>query len=234
MGIRANPREESVVSDQVWVLRRKSTGQPQEVRVTDAGALELEDGLSFSLGGSGGGEVTQDTAADLKMEPTQTDPTKMQVEPVQDTAADNQMEPVQLIHDELNLNANAQVGNADVTRANPVPTDPVGLAADTGNVDEPAADTAALVTIASAPGVQHVLGQIIWSYSGGDPVGGNITVEDGSGNTVIAFDITKEGPGFMPFTPPLVGTVNTDLIVTLADPGASVTGKLSLHTAPRS
>ena len=61
--------------------------------------------------------------------------------------------------------------------------------------------TYAAVTENSAPSRvagQHVIYGVAWSYDA-DPTGGGLQIEDGSGNTVFLIDITKGGPGFIPF-----------------------------------
>jgi len=82
-------------------------------------------------------------------------------------------------------------------------------------------------------GVAYVLGGLAWSYSGGAPAGGRLTVENGAGNIVFDIDITAEGPNFILFRPKLRGSKNIALIITLFAGGAGVTGKLNaigLHT----
>ena len=58
-------------------------------------------------------------------------------------------------------------------------------AASTGHVHEPAANTAAVVTLAAGgAGVSNALGMIAWSYDA-DPTGGELKIEDGAGSTVF-------------------------------------------------
>jgi hypothetical protein len=68
---------------------------------------------------------------------------------------------------------------------------------------------------------------VAWSYSG-DPTGGNLKIEDGSGTTVFSVDVTSKGPGFFLFPEPLRGAANTALIVTLAAGGSGVSGKVNV------
>jgi hypothetical protein len=99
----------------------------------------------------------------------------------------------------------------------------------TGNVHEPAANTAAVVTLAApGAGVSHCLALVAWSYDG-DPTSGSLTITDG-GSTVFKVDITSGGPGFFMFTPPLKGTANAAVVATLAAGGGTVSGIVSLHT----
>lgn len=97
----------------------------------------------------------------------------------------------------------------------------------TGDVDEPAANTDAVVTYAASVGKQHVITGLAWSYDA-LPTGGSIKVENGSGNVVFALSITSKGPGFFIFPKPKSGTAGAAMIITLADGGAGVTGKLSI------
>lgn len=89
----------------------------------------------------------------------------------------------------------------------------------------PAANTAAALTFAAVAGQKHHLVYVAWSYSAA-PTGGKLTVEDGVGTTVFEVDVTAGGPGSLAL-PPIIGSVNTALVVTLAAGGASVTGKLN-------
>ena len=88
----------------------------------------------------------------------------------------------------------------------------------TSDVHEPAAATAAVLTYAAVAGVAHVLSGIAWSYDN-DPTGGSLKVENGAGTTVFSVSITKGGPGFIPFNPPLRSSINTALVITLASGG---------------
>ena len=97
-----------------------------------------------------------------------------------------------------------------------------------GNVHEPAANTAAVVTkAAGGAGVFNILAQVAWSY---DllPTAGSLIIADGA-TTGVKIDITDAGPGFFQFKPPLKGTANTALVVTLAAGGSGVSGIVSLH-----
>lgn len=92
----------------------------------------------------------------------------------------------------------------------------------------PGAATAAVVTYAAdESGRGHVVSGLAWSYSAA-PTGGNLKIEDGSGNTVFTMDITAAGPGSVTFTPPKRGLPNTALIATLASGAGAVVGKLSV------
>ena len=91
----------------------------------------------------------------------------------------------------------------------------------------PVVNPAAVVTKpAMGAGTFHVLEGVYWSYSG-DPVNGRLTIKDGS-TTVFSMGITSAGVGFLPFMPSLRISDNSALVVTLADGGDGITGKLSL------
>ena len=95
------------------------------------------------------------------------------------------------------------------------------------DVDEPAANTAAVITYVANATERHTIGGVAWSYDD-DPTGGNLTIEDGAGTTIFSMDIVTKGAGFVPFDPPKQGTVNTALVLTLAAGGAGITGKLNV------
>jgi hypothetical protein len=102
------------------------------------------------------------------------------------------------------------------------------IAASTNDVATPASNTPAVITYAAGgSGVSHCIGGLVWSYSAA-PTGGNLKIEDGSGNVVFSMDITAAGAGFIPFNPPKKGTANTALIITLAAGGNGVIGKVSI------
>jgi hypothetical protein len=114
-----------------------------------------------------------------------------------------------------------------VTIANAVNSHEYPVAGSASDVNAPSSNTAAVVTYAAAgANVAHCVGQITWSYNGA-PTGGNLKVEDGSGNVIFSMDITAAGPGQATFSPPKKGTANTAMIVTLAAGGSGVSGKLS-------
>lgn len=99
----------------------------------------------------------------------------------------------------------------------------------TGDVHAPAVNTAAVVTYAAdGSGLVHHITGIAWSYTGGNPTGGNLKVEDGSGNVVFSMDIDVSGPAMVEFPMGKDGTPDTAMIITLAAGGAGVTGKVSV------
>lgn len=89
------------------------------------------------------------------------------------------------------------------------------------------AGAAAVKTYAAVATKSHAISGVAWSYSAA-PTGGNLKIEDGAGTVLLDMDITAAGPGHVPFTPPKRGTVNTDLVITLAAPGGAVVGKLNI------
>jgi len=94
------------------------------------------------------------------------------------------------------------------------------------NVDEPAANTAAVITYAAGgAGFRHLVGSIMWSYDA-VPTGGGLTITDG-GATRFAISITNGGPGFVPEVPIRFGD-NTIVVITLAAGGAGISGKLNV------
>jgi len=115
---------------------------------------------------------------------------------------------------------------ATAVSVTPVSDTQPGLAA---NTHAPVAATAAVVTRAAAgAGVMNVLAQIVWSLSVVPAAAVNLMVQDGA-NTVFTTDITASGPGFIQFNPPMRGTANTALIITLASGAGAVIGKVSVH-----
>ena len=96
------------------------------------------------------------------------------------------------------------------------------------DVNAPAVNTAAVVTYGAVAGQRHYITGVAWSYYGGIPTAGNLTITD-AGATVFNLDINEEGPGV--FTFPITkrsAAVNTIMAITLTAAGAAVTGKLSI------
>jgi len=117
--------------------------------------------------------------------------------------------------------------NGNITITEVVTTKP-GLAA---NVHEPAAATPAVVTkAAGGAGVVNVIGQVAWSLSEAPAAHVNLMIEDGVGTTIFSVDVTSAGPGFISFNPPMRGSANTAMIITLASGAGAVIGKVSVHT----
>jgi len=89
------------------------------------------------------------------------------------------------------------------------------------------ANTAVVITIAAIAGIRHILRHVQLSYSS-NPSGGNILVEDGSGNTILDLAVINGGTGG--FTTTLPGTVNTAMIITLAAGGGATIGTLNTQS----
>lgn len=84
------------------------------------------------------------------------------------------------------------------------------------------------ITLSADAARPIILSQVFYSYSG-VPVGGNVTISDGSSNTYFNLDVTASGAGTpITFAIPLAGATNSNVVVTLASGGASITGKLNL------
>jgi hypothetical protein len=94
----------------------------------------------------------------------------------------------------------------------------------------PAANTAAVCTCAADADRVNVLTSVQWSYSAA-PTGGSLQVESVSGTIVWGpHAITAAGLGSLRFDPPIMNTnKNEALIVTLAAPGGTVVGALSIQ-----
>jgi hypothetical protein len=88
------------------------------------------------------------------------------------------------------------------------------------------AHTAVSITYAALAGLAHAIHSLIVSYHGGT-ASGELKVEDGVGTTVFSIVLPAAGVYIIPFPVPLLGSKNTALVVTLADGGASVIGKIN-------
>jgi hypothetical protein len=102
---------------------------------------------------------------------------------------------------------------------------PPSVAVAAGDAHAPAANTAAVVTLAAAAGQAHVLAGVVSSYDAA-PTGGTLTIADGT--TTLAWSVTAAGPAPVTFPVPLRFAVGAQVTVTLAAGGSGVTGKLSL------
>ena len=95
----------------------------------------------------------------------------------------------------------------------------------------PAVNTAAIITLAAASGVRHVVDKVFGGYDA-TPAGGSLTIavtQNGSAVSMV-MPITAGGGLFIPFDPPLQGDDNTAITITLAAGGATVTGKVNALT----
>lgn len=102
----------------------------------------------------------------------------------------------------------------------------VGVA---GDVHQPAANTAAVVTYSATAGAKHAIGMIFASYSA-TPTGGLLTITD-DGATIFALQIAAAGPVVVDLSDyPIVASVaNKAMVVTLAAGGGSVVGALTVR-----
>lgn len=91
-------------------------------------------------------------------------------------------------------------------------------------LNDSATNAAAVITIDAVPHVAHILRQIAFSYDR-TPTGGNLKIESPSGTTLFDMDVTSKGAG--PFSLEINGAMGEALIITLADGGAGVTGKIN-------
>ncbi len=90
------------------------------------------------------------------------------------------------------------------------------------------AHTAQSITYAAGgAAVRHSLSSICVSFTGGTP-GCTLKIEDGAGTTVWEAYLATVGPHFFAFPDPLQGSPNTALILTVSDPGVSITSKLAV------
>lgn len=87
-----------------------------------------------------------------------------------------------------------------------------------------ATHAATVVTYTAVANGRHCLDKVQFSYSAA-PTGGRLTVEDGAGNVVKDLTITAAGPLSVDLS--MIGTPNTAMIITLADGGAAIVGKMN-------
>lgn len=105
----------------------------------------------------------------------------------------------------------------------------VAQPAASGNVHEPSANAAAVVTLAAAgAGKRHVMASVEYSYDN-DPTGGSLTITDG-GTAVFKVDLPASGPGSFRWIPPKRFAANSAVVATLAAAGAGVSGIVNVHT----
>lgn len=92
------------------------------------------------------------------------------------------------------------------------------------------ANAAATATISAIPNGIINARNVVWSYSGGAPTGGKLTLQSWDGSTATAlaeFDITAAGPGALNLDG-FKSKLGEALRAVLAAGGAGVTGKVSL------
>lgn len=117
-----------------------------------------------------------------------------------------------------------------VTIPTPVPISDTGLpAASTSAHTTAAANTAVVRTYAAVAGQSHRLTSLSSSWSGVVPTVGLITVQDGA-TTILELDVPLALNTLIAIPLPvggIIGTANTDLVITLAAGGAGAIGKLN-------
>jgi hypothetical protein len=97
---------------------------------------------------------------------------------------------------------------------------------------QPAANTAAVVTLTGVSGQRHVITQIDYSYSG-TVTAGSLTVTNcvdqtgAAASYVVAVALTA-GPIQLLFPEYLIGVEGAGMVVTLATGGAGATGTLNV------
>lgn len=101
------------------------------------------------------------------------------------------------------------------------------ILAEAADVHEPAANTAAVVTLAAETNTVHVLHAAHGGYDAAPTAGKLLTIAIG-GSTVRAIPVAVAGPFSIKFPRGLRGTKNQALVVTLAAGGAGITGKVSI------
>lgn len=127
----------------------------------------------------------------------------------------------------------AQIGGNWITDDRPLAVEQQGVAnsavpAAAADIHVPAVNTAAVVTYPAAAGLSHVITGVAWSYSGGIPVGGRITVTTTSEGAVLDLDISEEGGCTLPFPVPKMSGLNDVMTITLAAGGAAIQGKVNV------
>ena len=96
----------------------------------------------------------------------------------------------------------------------------------------PAAATAAVITLAAAAGVRHVVDMIFASYSE-DPATGSLTIASTVNGTAVSqaiHFIESDRQVVLNFNPPLQGDENTAITITLASGGGTCVGLLNAMT----
>lgn len=91
----------------------------------------------------------------------------------------------------------------------------------------PAANTAAVATLAAVTGQRHMITQIDWSY-GATPTSGTLTINLGA--ETHTYYVVVAGPGQLFFPEGLFGDESAQVVVTLSAGGASVSGAVQVHS----
>ena len=147
-----------------------------------------------------------------------------------------QHEVTQATPDDLNANANLQVGDVDVGAGNPVPVDA------TGQGDVPVTLDGEAVTIQDGGGAITVDGTVAVTDGGGSlTVDGSVSVDDGAGSLTVddggvALAVDATGQGDVPVTldsevVAVDATGQGDVPITLDGESVAVTGSVALAPA---
>jgi hypothetical protein len=132
-----------------------------------------------------------------------------------------------LINDSRPLAVETQAASV-VTIQEPLIVDLQPVAASNADWDTPAVNVAAVVNYPAAAGLSHVITGAAWSYLGGIPVGGRLTITTTTEGAVFDIDIAEEGAGIVSFPSPKIAAVNDVMTITLTAGGAAITGKVSV------
>ena len=103
-----------------------------------------------------------------------------------------------------------------------------GIICAAGDINVPAVNVAAVVMYPAPAALSHVITGVAWSYSGGIPVGGRLTIVTTTHGTVFDIDIAEEGAGIVLFPVPKIAAPTDVLTVTLAAGGAAIFGKVNV------
>ncbi len=91
-----------------------------------------------------------------------------------------------------------------------------------------AANAAATITLPAQQMHRNAVSRVLLSYSAAPAPAGTLTIEDGAGNVIQRRHVVGAGPHTIDFTPPLAGSPNRVLIVTLSAGGAGIVGYLNV------
>ena len=103
-----------------------------------------------------------------------------------------------------------------------------GIICAAGDIDVPAVNIAAVVMYPAPAALSHVITGVAWSYSGGIPVGGRLTIVTTTHGTVFDIDIAEEGAGTVLFPVPKIAAPTDVMTITLAAGGAAIFGKVNV------
>jgi len=111
---------------------------------------------------------------------------------------------------------------------------PVNILSQLGRAanNEDAAAAAAIVTKpAAGVGVANVIALVAWSLSAAPGAPVNLLIEDGAAGPVLFnLDVIAGGPDSIQWNPPLRGSPNTAMVISLSNPGGVIVGKVNTHS----